>query len=74
MENGRMSARPIWHVTVNGEPACTSPLVAQDDRVDPPMCAARSRERAEAYARLLRGRLPGATVTVVEHGCPMRGE
>jgi hypothetical protein len=69
-----MPGRPIWHVTVDGEPACTSPLVDRDDRVEPPLCAARCRERAEAYAALLRARRPGAEVAVVEHGCPMRGE
>jgi hypothetical protein len=67
-------ASPIWHVTVNGEPACTSPALAPDDRVDPPACGTRNRVRAEEYAALLRRRHPGAAVAVVEHGCPMRGE
>lgn len=64
----------IWHVRVNGEPACTSPLLAEDERLEPPVCGARNRQRAEEYAALLRGRHPEATVEVVEHGCPMRGE
>ncbi len=65
---------PVWHVTVNGEPACTSPLVTADERIDAPACGTRSCARAEAYAELLRSRHPGESVLVVAGGCPMRGE
>jgi hypothetical protein len=64
----------IWHVTLNGTPACTSTLVEADERLEPPVCGTRNRDRAEEYARLLRGRHPAAVVEVVAHGCPMRGE
>jgi hypothetical protein len=69
-----MSERCIWHVTLDGEPACTSPAVGPEDRLEPPLCAARNRARAEAYADLLRARHPDAEVAIVEGGCPMRGE
>jgi hypothetical protein len=67
-------AASIWHVTVNGEPACTSPLVTAEERVEPPACGTRNRDRADEYATMLRARHPGAEIAVVEHGCPMRGE
>lgn len=67
-------ATRVWHVTVDGEPACTSPLVGPDERLEPPICGTRSAERAEAYAALLRARHPAAAIAVVPHGCPMRGE
>jgi hypothetical protein len=64
----------VWHVTVDGEPACTSPLLAPAERLEPPVCGARSRERADAYAAMLRERHPAADVAVVPQGCRMRGE
>ena len=64
----------VWHVTVDGEPACTSPVVSADERLEPPVCGTRCAERAEEYAALLRVRHPGAAVRVVCDGCPMRGE
>ncbi len=64
----------VWHVTIEGEPACTSPVLAADERLEPPICGTRNRLRAEEYATMLRARHPGARVDVVEHGCPMRGE
>lgn len=64
----------IWHVSVNGEPACTSQVISADERLEPPICGTRNRTRAEEYAELLRARHPGAVIEVVEHGCPMRGE
>jgi hypothetical protein len=64
----------VWHVTVDGEPACSSPAVAPAERVDAPACSTRDRDRAEAYAAMLRARHPGAEVAVVPFGCPMRGE
>jgi len=64
----------VWHVTIDGEPACTSPVVGPDERVEAPACGARNRERAEAYAAMLRARHPGAKIAVVPFGCPMRGE
>lgn len=64
----------VWHVTVEGEPACTAPAVTADDRIDPPLCGTRNRARAEEYAALLRARHPALRIAVVEHGCPMRGE
>jgi hypothetical protein len=64
----------IWHVRVDGEPACTSRVVSADERIEPPTCGTRNRARAEEYADLLRGRHPGAIVEVVADGCPMRGE
>jgi hypothetical protein len=69
-----MPASCIWHVTVDGEPACTSGVIAPEDRLEPPLCAARDRERAERYAELLRARHPDADVVIAEGGCPMRGE
>jgi hypothetical protein len=67
-------ASTVWHVTVDGEPACSSPLVTVDERREPPVCGTRNPQRAEEYAALLRGRHPEATIVVVAHGCPMRGE
>jgi hypothetical protein len=64
----------IYHVTVNGEPACTSPVVGPDERLEPPICGTRNRARADDYAAMLRSRHPDARVEVVEYGCPMRGE
>jgi hypothetical protein len=65
---------PLWHVTVDGDPACSSPLVTPDERIDAPACASRNPQRAEAYAAMLRERHPDAAVKVVASGCPMRGE
>jgi hypothetical protein len=67
-------ASTVWHVTVDGEPACTSPLVSPDERIEAPACGTRSAARADEYAALLRSRHPGAAIAVVPHGCPMRGE
>ncbi len=64
----------VFHVTVAGEPACTSPIVAPEERLEPPICGTRNRARAEEYAAMLRRRHPGVEVAVVEQGCPMRGE
>ncbi len=64
----------IWHVTVDGEPACTAAAVQPDERLEPPICGTRNRVRAVEYAELLRSRHPDATIEVVEQGCPMRGE
>jgi hypothetical protein len=64
----------IWHVSVDGVPACTSPVVAAEERLEPPICGARNRERIQEYADLLRRRHPGSLVEVVAYGCPMRGE
>ena len=64
----------IWHMSVNGEPACTSRAISADERLEPPICGTRNRARAEEYAQLLRARHPGAVIEVVAHGCPMRGE
>ena len=64
----------IWHVRVNGEPACTSAVVGPEERLEPPICGTRNRARADDYAEMLRARHPGALVEVVEQGCPMRGE
>ena len=64
----------VWHVRVNGAPACTSTEVGPDERLEPPICGSRNRQRAEECAELLRARHPGALVEVLPHGCPMRGE
>ncbi len=64
----------IWHVRVDGAPACTAAALREDERLEPPICGTRSRERAEEYAAMLRERHPGARIEVVEQGCPMRGE
>jgi hypothetical protein len=64
----------VFHVTVDGEPACTSSVVTADERLEPPVCGTRNPARAEEYAAMLRARHPGHAVVVVAHGCPMRGE
>jgi hypothetical protein len=64
----------VWHVSVDGEPACSSARVSADERLEPPTCGTRNRARAEEYAELLRARHPGCAVEVVASGCPMRGE
>jgi hypothetical protein len=64
----------VWHVTVDGEPACTSPAVSADERVEAPACGTRNRGRAEEYAAMLRARHPDVEIAVVPFGCPMRGE
>jgi hypothetical protein len=73
-QNARAVATEIWHVTVDGAPACASPLLAPEERVEPPGCGMRNRARAEDYAAMLSARHPGAEVAVAAHGCPMRGE
>ncbi len=64
----------IWHVSVDGVPACESPLLAADERLDPPICGSRNRQRADEYADMLRRRHPESLIEVVAFGCPMRGE
>ncbi len=64
----------IWHVHVDGVPACTSPLLAPDERLEPPICGSRNRSRVEEYADLLRSRHPESAIEIVAYGCPMRGE
>ncbi len=64
----------IWHVRIDGEPACTSPRLREDERLEPPICGTRNRARADEYAAMLSARHPSATIEVVEQGCPMRGE
>jgi hypothetical protein len=66
--------RTIWHVTVDGEPACSSPLLLADERLELPVCGSRHRPRAEEYAAFLRSRHPTALIRVVAEGCPARGE
>lgn len=65
---------PVWHVTLDGTPACTARCVSPDERLEPPICGSRNRARAEEYAEMLRSRHPGVVVEVVADGCPMRGE
>jgi hypothetical protein len=64
----------IFHVTVDGQPACTSLIVQPEERLEPPICGTRNPDRAEEYAAMLRARHPDAEIVVVEQGCPMRGE
>ncbi|HSN14026.1 MAG TPA: hypothetical protein VLT61_05300 [Anaeromyxobacteraceae bacterium] len=64
----------VWHVVVEGEPACTSRVVRPDERLEPPICGTRNRDRADEYAAMLRERHPSVRIEVVEQGCPMRGE
>ena len=64
----------VWHVVLEGEPACTSHAVRPEERLEPPICGTRNRDRAEEYAAMLRERHPGVRIAVVEQGCPMRGE
>jgi len=64
----------IWHVSVNGVPACTSPVLAADERLEPPICGSRNRSRVEEYADLLRSRHPDTVIEIVAYGCPMHGE
>lgn len=71
---GYRTPMSVWHVTVDGVPACTSPVLTAEERVEPPICGSRNRLRAEDYAAALRAAHPGAAIEVVAHGCPMRGE
>jgi hypothetical protein len=64
----------VWHVTVDGIPACTSPVIKADERLEPPICGSRNQQRVEEYADMLRGHHPDSDVEVVAYGCPMRGE
>ncbi|HET7752545.1 MAG TPA: hypothetical protein VFK85_01440 [Anaeromyxobacteraceae bacterium] len=64
----------VWHVMIDGTPACTSACLSADERLEPPICGSRNRTRIEEYAELLRARHPGAAIEVVADGCPMRGE
>lgn len=64
----------VWHATVNGVPACAASGLAEDERLEAPVCGSRDRRRIEDYALLLRSRHPSDDVEVVEDGCPMRGE
>ncbi len=61
-------------MTVDGAPACESPLVTPEERIEAPACSSRRRERAAGYAATLRAAHPGARIEVVAQGCPMRGE
>jgi hypothetical protein len=67
-------AETIWHVTVDGEPACTSRRLAPDERLEFPVCGSRNRARVDEYAAWLVGRHPEARVEVTADGCPVRGE
>jgi hypothetical protein len=64
----------VWHVSVDSQPACTSPILSPDERLEPPTCGTRNRLRADEYAGLLRTRHPDSAIEVVAFGCPMRGE
>ena len=64
----------IWHVTVNGAPACSACELARDERLEFPACSSRNRLRLEEYAAMLRPRHPAAAIEVAPYGCPMRGE
>ncbi len=64
----------VWHVIVNGAPACAAAGLAEDERLEAPVCGSRDRRRIDEYAELLRSRHPADHVQVVEDGCPMRGE
>jgi hypothetical protein len=64
----------IWHVLLNGTPLCTSPLLAERERIEFPLCGTRNRQLAEARASDLRASHPDAEVTVVDFGCHARGE
>ncbi len=68
------SAETIWHVLLDGEPACTSRRLAPGERLEFPVCGSRNRARVDDYAELLRARHPAARVEVAADGCPMRGE
>jgi len=68
------AAMTVWHVSVDGIPACTSPVITPDERLEPPVCGSRNRQRTEDYAALLRSLHPESSVEVVAHGCLMRGE
>jgi hypothetical protein len=65
---------PIWHVTVNGAPACSASELARDERLEFPACSSRNRLRLEEYAAVLRPRHSAASIEVAPYGCPMRGE
>jgi len=64
----------IWHVVVDGVPACCSTLLAAGERLEPPLCGCRHRQRAEEYAAMLREAHLGVQVEVLPGGCDVRGE
>ncbi len=64
----------IWHVVIDGAPACTSALLTPEERLDFPLCGTRNQGRVEEYAAMLRERHPGADVQVATGGCDVRGE
>jgi hypothetical protein len=80
METARWRSTPklrvmaVWHIILDGVPACASPIITPDERLEPPICGSRNRQRVEECAALLRSRHPESSVEVVAYGCPMRGE
>jgi hypothetical protein len=64
----------IWHVTIDGAPACTAGLLTPEERLDFPLCGSRNRQRVEEYAGMLRARHSGAEIQVLPGGCDVRGE
>lgn len=65
---------PVWHIQVNGTPACTCGLLPEEERLDPPFCRSRNRARLEAQAALLRERHPELRIEVTTGGCDPSGE
>jgi hypothetical protein len=64
----------IWHVEVDGAPVCSAAVLTAEERLEPPMCGSRNRQRIEEYAAMLIERHPGARVRVLPGGCDVRGE
>lgn len=69
------SAMPVvWHIQVNDIPACACWLLPDAERLDPPLCHSRDRERLEAHAAYLRQRHPDLAIELVAGGCDPSGE
>ncbi len=65
---------PVWHIQVNGMPACACWLLPDAERLEPPLCHSRDRARLEEHAALLRQRHPELAIAVVAGGCDPSGE
>ncbi|MBI5068347.1 MAG: hypothetical protein HZB56_08895 [Deltaproteobacteria bacterium] len=64
----------VWHIRVNGMPACACWLLPESERLDPPFCRSRDRHRLEAHAAMLRERHPELEVELATGGCDPSGE
>ncbi|WP_248345929.1 hypothetical protein [Anaeromyxobacter paludicola] len=64
----------IWHLLVDGAPACAADWLPAEERLEFPLCGSRDRQRLEDWAAFLRARHAGQSFEVRPGGCDVRGE